>query len=158
MVVFNPLCPVRFSYCYIVFTFAFLFRIKLSVSVSVSVSPIEMAGHFCNSVAPPCKSVIVVVMEPYRRTLARNRTVLSVGIRHDMPFGAYLRDGRRVRGDHGQHARSLIIQQTTVRKPPPKSDHRRTDDCRGATCAVRRPDKLMRCWRCIDLSTGVAFE
>ena len=32
MVVFNPLCPVRFSYCYIVFTFAFLFRTKLSVS------------------------------------------------------------------------------------------------------------------------------
>ena len=32
MVVFNPLCPVRFT-CIIVFTFAFLFRIKLSVSV-----------------------------------------------------------------------------------------------------------------------------
>ena len=30
-----PLCPVRFSYCYIVFTFAFLFRIKLSVWVKI---------------------------------------------------------------------------------------------------------------------------
>jgi len=38
VVVSNPLCPVRFSYCCIVFTFAFLFRIKLSVSVSVIMS------------------------------------------------------------------------------------------------------------------------
>jgi len=44
VVVFNPLCPVRFSYCYIVFTFAFLFRIKLSVSVSVSVMYVSRPG------------------------------------------------------------------------------------------------------------------
>ena len=55
VVVFNPLCPVRFSYCYIVFTFAFLFRIKLSVSASVSErirfwgQKVKVKGHGGNS-------------------------------------------------------------------------------------------------------------